>query len=75
MFGFAQVRREVQIGSSPTRIDLVLQLQDRVQRLFLDSMEMFGILGLGKKETIRYSAVSEHYEEIDAEERLYRRVR
>src|SRR5881275_147559 len=44
-------------------------LQDRVQRLFRDSMEMFGILGLGKKETIRYSAVSEHYEEIDAEER------
>ncbi len=50
-------------------------LQDRVQRLFLDSMEMFGILGLGKKETIRYSAVSENYEEIDREERLYRRVR
>ncbi|MEK6371119.1 MAG: protein-glutamate O-methyltransferase CheR [Acidobacteriota bacterium] len=50
-------------------------LQDRVQSLFLDSMEMFGILGLGKKETIRYSAVTDHYEEIDAEERLYRRVR
>jgi chemotaxis protein methyltransferase CheR len=50
-------------------------LQDRVQRLFLDSMEMFGILGLGKKETIRYSAVSESYEEIDREERLYRRAR
>lgn len=50
-------------------------LQDRVQRLFLDSMEMFGILGLGKKETIRYSAVSDSYEEIDREERLYRRVR
>src|SRR6185436_16780479 len=40
-------------------------LQDRVQRLFLDSMEMFGILGLGKKETIRYSVVSENYDEID----------
>jgi len=50
-------------------------LQDRVQRLFLDSMEMFGILGLGKKETIRYSAVTDNYEEIDREERLYRRVR
>jgi len=49
-------------------------LQDRVQRLFLQSMEMFGILGLGKKETVRYSAVSDSYEEIDAEERLYRRV-
>ena len=50
-------------------------LQERVQRLFLDSMEMFGILGLGKKETIRYSTVADDYEEIDAEERLYRRVR
>jgi chemotaxis protein methyltransferase CheR len=49
-------------------------LQDRVQKLFLDSLEMFGILALGKKETIRYSAVADCYEEIDAEERLYRRV-
>jgi chemotaxis protein methyltransferase CheR len=50
-------------------------LQDRVQRLFLDSMEMFGILGLGKKETIRYSAVADRYDDIDTEERLYRRIR
>lgn len=49
-------------------------LQDRVQRLFLQSMERFGILGLGKKETVRYSAVTDHYEEIDAAERLYRRI-
>jgi chemotaxis protein methyltransferase CheR len=50
-------------------------LQDRVQQLFLQSMEMFGILGLGKKESIRYTAVAEDYDEIDAEEKLYRRVR
>ena len=50
-------------------------LQERVQRLFLDSMEMFGILGLGKKETIRYTSVVDNYDVIDAEERLYRRVR
>src|SRR3954452_21211115 len=50
-------------------------LQARVQRLFLNSLEMFGILGLGKKETIRYTSVTDDYEEIDAEERLYRRVR
>jgi chemotaxis protein methyltransferase CheR len=49
-------------------------LQDRVQRLFLQSMEMFGILGLGKKETIRYSAVADCYDDIDVEERLYRRI-
>jgi chemotaxis protein methyltransferase CheR len=50
-------------------------LQDRVQQLFLQSMEMFGILGLGKKESIKYSSVAENYDEVDAEERLYRRVR
>jgi chemotaxis protein methyltransferase CheR len=50
-------------------------LQDRVQKLFLNSMEMFGILGLGKKETIRYTAVADHYDDIDRDERLYRRVR
>ena len=50
-------------------------LQDRVQQLFLTVMEMFGILGLGKKETIRYTSVADRYEEIDAEERLYRRIR
>jgi chemotaxis protein methyltransferase CheR len=50
-------------------------LQDRVQQLFLDSMEMFGILGLGKKESIRFTAVSDNYDEIDADEKLYRRIR
>jgi chemotaxis protein methyltransferase CheR len=50
-------------------------LQDRVQKLFLDSMEMFGILGLGKKESIRFTAVADAYEEINEEERLYRRIR
>ena len=50
-------------------------LQDRVQQLFLQSMEMFGILGLGKKESLRYTSVDEYYDELDADERLYRRVR
>src|SRR4029453_13942438 len=46
-------------------------LQDRVQQLFLQSMEMFGILGLGKKESIKYTAVAGNYEEVDGEEKLY----
>ena len=50
-------------------------LQERVQQLFRESMEMFGILGLGKKESIRYTGVVDDYEEIDAEERIYRRIR
>jgi len=50
-------------------------LQNRVHRLFLQSLEMFGILALGKKETVRYTSVADRYEDVDAEERLYRRVR
>jgi chemotaxis protein methyltransferase CheR len=50
-------------------------LQDRVQKLFLDSLENFGILGLGKKETVKYTSVADNYEVIDAEEKLYRRIR
>ena len=50
-------------------------LQERVQQLFLHSMEMFGILGLGKKESLKYTGVADNYEVVDAEEKLYRRVR
>jgi len=50
-------------------------LQERVQQLFLNSLEMFGILGLGKKETIRYTTIADHFDVLDEEERLYRRVR
>jgi chemotaxis protein methyltransferase CheR len=50
-------------------------LQDRVQKLFLESMEMFGVLGLGRKESIKFSAVDDNYEDLDQVERLYRRVR
>ena len=50
-------------------------LQERVMQLFLNSLEMFGILGLGKKETVKYTSVAENYGEIDEAEKLYRRVR
>jgi chemotaxis protein methyltransferase CheR len=50
-------------------------LQERVQELFLNSLETFGILGLGKKETIRYTSVADSFDVLDEEERLYRRVR
>lgn len=51
------------------------KLQERVQRLFVESLEMFGVLGLGKKESLRYNNVEHHYDIIDFEEKLYRRVR
>lgn len=50
-------------------------LQERVHRLFLQSLDMFGVMALGRKESLRYSVVEDHYEELDRDERLYRRVR
>jgi len=50
------------------------QLQERVMQLFLNSHEIFGVLGLGKKETVKYTSVANNYEELDGEEKLYRRI-
>jgi chemotaxis protein methyltransferase CheR len=48
-------------------------LQDRVHRLFYDSLARFGFLGLGHKESIRFSPYEDRYEEVDPSEKLYRR--
>jgi chemotaxis protein methyltransferase CheR len=50
------------------------ELQERVHGLFYDSLERYGILALGHKESIRFTGYAGRYEEIDAEERLYRKV-
>ena len=49
-------------------------LQDRVHRLFFESLVTFGLLALGSKESIRFSPFADAYEELDIEERLYRKV-
>ena len=49
-------------------------LQDRVHRLFYDSLVTFGVLALGAKESIRFSPHESSYEELDAAERLYKKV-
>jgi chemotaxis protein methyltransferase CheR len=49
-------------------------LQDRVHRLFYDSLVMFGVLVLGAKESMRFSPYASCYEELDAAERLYKKV-
>jgi chemotaxis protein methyltransferase CheR len=49
-------------------------LQDHVQRLFYESLMTFGVLALGAKESIRFSAFENSYEELDANERLYKKV-
>jgi chemotaxis protein methyltransferase CheR len=50
-------------------------LQDRVHRLFHESLMTFGVLGLGAKESINFSPHADCYDELDANERLYRKVR
>jgi chemotaxis protein methyltransferase CheR len=49
-------------------------LQDRVLGLFDDSLAKLGVLGLGHKETLRYSGVADRYEELDGQEKLFRKV-
>jgi chemotaxis protein methyltransferase CheR len=50
------------------------QLQSNVHHLLYDSLVMFGILGLGAKETLKFSPRENAYEEIDKTAKLYRRV-
>jgi chemotaxis protein methyltransferase CheR len=51
------------------------ELQQRVQSLFYDSLVTFGVLALGSKESLRFSRYEECFEQIDAREKLYRKVR
>jgi chemotaxis protein methyltransferase CheR len=49
-------------------------LQNRVHELFYESLVHLGVLGLGSKETIHFSPFEERYEELDPDEKLYRKV-
>jgi chemotaxis protein methyltransferase CheR len=49
-------------------------LQDDVHELFHASLVMFGVLGLGSRESIRGTRHADAYDELDGDARLYRRV-
>jgi chemotaxis protein methyltransferase CheR len=49
-------------------------LQDKVHRLFYESLVRFGTLCLGNRESVRFSAYERSYEEIDPIARMYRRI-
>lgn len=49
-------------------------LQARVHDLFYDSLSRFGILGLGRQESIKFTPHEQHYEALTAGEKLYRRI-
>jgi chemotaxis protein methyltransferase CheR len=50
-------------------------LQDRVHALFYESLERFGVLALGHKETLAFTPLADRYEELDPAERIYRKTR
>ena len=50
------------------------ELQDRVFRLFMDSLRPGGFLCLGSKETVRFSSLSGNFENVIEKERVYRRI-
>jgi chemotaxis protein methyltransferase CheR len=49
-------------------------LQDRVHELFYESLDPFGMLALGHKESIKFTKYEERYEALDAPEKLYRKM-
>ena len=50
------------------------RLQDRVHHLLYDSLANAGVLGLGARETLSFTPLESRYAELDAPNRLYRRV-
>ena len=50
-------------------------LQDRVHHLFYESLAPLGVLALGHKESIHFSPFADRYEELDAQEKIFRKVR
>lgn len=49
-------------------------LQKQVHTLFYNSLCSFGILGLGRQESIRFTPYEQFYEDMTKGEKLYRRV-
>lgn len=50
------------------------QLQAQVHKLLYQSLKRFGVLGLGKQETLIGTPYEHDYEEIETPQKLYRRV-
>ncbi|HBB33884.1 MAG TPA: chemotaxis protein CheR [Cyanobacteria bacterium UBA8803] len=50
-------------------------LQQRVHNLLYESLSPFGVLGLGRQETLRFTPHEQDYEVLEKREKLYRRIR
>jgi chemotaxis protein methyltransferase CheR len=49
------------------------ELQDRVHKLFVDSLAPFGMLALGRKESMAHSLHTDRFDVVDDQERIYRK--
>lgn len=49
------------------------ELQDRAFQLFFDSLARRGFLGIGSKESVRFSSVSNEFEDAFPREKIYRK--
>jgi chemotaxis protein methyltransferase CheR len=50
-------------------------LTERVLRLLQTSVEMFGFLGLGVKESLQFTQVEKDFEVVDSTNKLYKKIR
>lgn len=50
-------------------------LQERVHRLFYESLGSLGVLGLGDKEALGYTDIANCYEELSYNQKLYKKVK
>lgn len=50
------------------------KFQDRVLHLFYESLEMFGYLALGAKETIKFTSLNKNFKQLENKERIWRKV-
>jgi chemotaxis protein methyltransferase CheR len=51
------------------------RLQDRVHSLFYDSLSVFGVLGMGSKESLQFTPHERDFEQLEPGVRLFRRIR
>jgi len=49
-------------------------LQTRVHNLLYDSLSMFGVFGLGNKESLKFTPRAASYEHLNDQDKLYRKV-
>lgn len=50
-------------------------LQERVHDLLYNSLSMFGVFGLGNKESMKFTPRAESYEHLSGQDKLFRKVR